>query len=362
MRYAAFMAVVVGVLGFGFFIPQRELVNTSGQEAPFVVRVPQEYPTIQAAIDAVAEGGMVLIGPGTYQESIRITKSLRVIGVSQDLVHIQANKAITIEAVRPIQVYLSDLTVKAQQLGIGIGSQVQAIIERSTVTSRYVGIELLGGSVGFLSAVTISRASCCGIFTLSSHLGLQGATIKENHIGIALVLDAILTVQDSIMKENDIGIAAIIGLGGRGILDIFDNSLSANMLAAVAVINNGLLEAYLARNEISTNGVGIYLGYDFYQENQQKFQRPIPRLVRMSQNKIIGNLYYGLALQRKECDEDRILSKILQGLFPLPIPILGVEEASLEGTVFTGWDNKIQDNGKADLCPPDYPWPPGFRK
>ncbi|MCX8104198.1 MAG: hypothetical protein N3E42_07265, partial [Candidatus Bipolaricaulota bacterium] len=70
-------------------------------------------------------------------------------------------------------------------------------------------------------------------------------------------------------------------------------------------------------------------------------------------------LYYGLALQRKEC-EDEILSKILEWLFPLPLAVL--EEASLESTVFIGWDNEIRENGKADLCPPDYPWPPGFRR
>jgi hypothetical protein len=28
----------------------------------------------------------------------------------------------------------------------------------------------------------------------------------------------------------------------------------------------------------------------------------------------------------------------------------------------TGRDNKIEDNELRDLCPPDYPWPPGFRK
>jgi len=28
----------------------------------------------------------------------------------------------------------------------------------------------------------------------------------------------------------------------------------------------------------------------------------------------------------------------------------------------TGRDNKIEDNELSDLCPPDYPWPPGFRK
>ncbi|MET8628840.1 right-handed parallel beta-helix repeat-containing protein [Kitasatospora sp. NPDC004669] len=39
-----------------------------------VVRVPQDFPTIQKAVDVAREGDTVLVSPGTYQESVRITK------------------------------------------------------------------------------------------------------------------------------------------------------------------------------------------------------------------------------------------------------------------------------------------------
>lgn len=364
MKYLVLAIAVVGLLGLGVFTPQREHTSVSGQERPFVVRVPQEYPTIQQAVDAVAEGGTVLISPGTYHESIRIAKSLRLVGAGQELVHIQADEAIHIEAERPSQVYLANLSIKAQQLGLRIARKVQATIERLTVISRNIGIELTGVSAS-LSKIMVSQAQL-GILAFGGQLSLQGATLRGNHIGIGLAVYADLSVQDSIIKENDIGIAAVIGpLGGRGILYIGDSLLSSNMLAAVAVIGSwdGLLEAFLSGNEISTNGVGIYLGYDFHQENQQKFGRPIPRLVRMFQNKILRNSSYGLVLERKDC-QDEIFNKIVEeGILPfLPLPSVVRGEASLEGTVFTGYSNTIQDNGKADLCPPDYPWPPGFRR
>ncbi|MFJ8624649.1 right-handed parallel beta-helix repeat-containing protein [Kitasatospora sp. NPDC093550] len=39
-----------------------------------VVRVPQNFPTVQQAVDVAREGDTVLVDPGTYRESVRITK------------------------------------------------------------------------------------------------------------------------------------------------------------------------------------------------------------------------------------------------------------------------------------------------
>ena len=40
------------------------------------IRVPEDHPTIQAAIDAVADGGLVLVAPGTYTEQLVISRTI----------------------------------------------------------------------------------------------------------------------------------------------------------------------------------------------------------------------------------------------------------------------------------------------
>ena len=37
------------------------------------IRVPQDAPTIQAAVDAAEPGGLVLIAPGVYEEAVVVT-------------------------------------------------------------------------------------------------------------------------------------------------------------------------------------------------------------------------------------------------------------------------------------------------
>lgn len=47
--------------------------TTVPDEDPGVHRVPEEYDTIQAAVDAAQPGDLVLIGPGTYHEAVDVT-------------------------------------------------------------------------------------------------------------------------------------------------------------------------------------------------------------------------------------------------------------------------------------------------
>ncbi len=47
----------------------------AGHPAGSVVRVPEDFPTVQRAVDVARDGDTVLIGPGTYRESVHIARS-----------------------------------------------------------------------------------------------------------------------------------------------------------------------------------------------------------------------------------------------------------------------------------------------
>ena len=69
------MAGVIRVGSGGPVIGAPKKAGTAPSPAgPAVRRVPKDYPTIQKAIDAARPGDVVLVYPGVYKESVKITK------------------------------------------------------------------------------------------------------------------------------------------------------------------------------------------------------------------------------------------------------------------------------------------------
>jgi parallel beta-helix repeat protein len=79
---------------------------------PSTVRVPRDYQTIQAAIDAVQPEGTILVSAGTYYENIMIRKPLQLIGDNKDNTTIIGARNGTIEVISINNVSIKDLTVK----------------------------------------------------------------------------------------------------------------------------------------------------------------------------------------------------------------------------------------------------------
>ncbi len=338
--------ILAGVicLGIGGIV---SVVPAPGLQEQWVVRVPQEYTTIQSAIDAVREGGIVLIDSGTYRENLQVTKNVRLIGAGQAQVSLyvfdEQEPAVSIETLQSAQVSLEGFTIgdpSRQQVislssGICVGGPVQLTLRQLIIAGHSTGVE---------------------IETKLAHIVLSEVLLTHNKFGVSSTLgDPYLVIQDSTIKENEIGIIARLA---TGTVRLYRSILSTNHSAAIVLTGGyfGGIMGDIQENKITNNGTGIYLGFEAlidFKMYPQLLGTIDPPVVFFSNNEITNeitdNSTYGLAIVDPACPVDLLLRSLIF-----------VKDRS-DPITFVGIKNQFIRNGQ-DLCPANYPWPPGFRK
>jgi hypothetical protein len=335
MKYLLLVAACAGLLGLGVLTLRGEL--TISQEGLFVVRVPHDFPTIQQAIDAVAEGGTVLIGAGLYKENLVITKSIHLRGAGQERVQIlyADHKLPIVEIVSEawVQVSIQDMTIgdptfPIEQVtvppaptgpqpvgtGLSVNAPLQLLLKQVTIAGLALGID--GFSLRF-----------------SSQLVLHSVKLARNSVGL-MITHTHLLVSYSQLEENIHG--GVISVHGGQLL-VSHSSFDRNRIVGMALALGGLYLSwppFITDSEFKQNGTGLLLS------NGKE-----GNVIWIVSNRFVGNERYGVAISDPACP-------IVNSPIALPtLPLLRTE----------GGNNEFQNNGQ-DLCPADYPWPPGFRK
>lgn len=201
-----------------------------------VLKVPQEFPTIQAAVNAAPEGAIILIAPGDYRENVTISKSLTLQGAGRDKTSVSGQEELKpkpvffIENSSEIEVILKDLTLSEGYLqGISIrgkatvklnnlavfsnrGSGIwaegsgQLVLQDSIVSgNERAGLMVIGFNAQIMES-EISMNGGPGIRTITgahSQLRVIKSTISGNKQGgLWLGLDSVVVIQESWISDN----------------------------------------------------------------------------------------------------------------------------------------------------------------
>jgi parallel beta-helix repeat protein len=181
--------LVLSFLVFSISLVQRPEAysKTSSSLASSVIRVPEDYQTIQEAVNAASVGDTILVAPGTYHENIILNKSILLIGESKentiiigsgngDVIHISSSK-----------VKVSYFTIKNSGNNLGDA-----------------GIELNGSTNSSISGCNLMN-NHCGIFLNSSdHNMLINNTSHSNKgSGIFLWLSDNNTLEKNTCYSNE---------------------------------------------------------------------------------------------------------------------------------------------------------------
>jgi parallel beta-helix repeat protein len=200
--------------------------------------VPDDYATIQSALDTVQNGDRIYVKTGIYHENLNITKSVSLIGESKDSTVIDGNSSQGYRA--PIRIYSNNVTVTGFKIedswtGILIGHVNDCKISGNIFTNNHDGIVLSSASRNVLEANVIERVKTNGY-------GIQlwdstNNILKKNQIYSASIGIAIRGQPSNSFGENNWVLANILSDCAEQTIMI--GSSSNNILMANTVSNSG---------------------------------------------------------------------------------------------------------------------------
>jgi len=161
--------------------------------------------SIQAAIDLVADGGVVTIEPGTYLEAVTIDKSLSLIGLSDDssggvILDWDVGEAvISVSSSASIAVEVSNLTLKGENAGWGIDVGENATVEMQNMMFHDLGTAIRvrdGGSVTASHCDFTGNGSTIVVFP-NGNFTASRCTFTDNRQAVLASLGSTCTLTDS---------------------------------------------------------------------------------------------------------------------------------------------------------------------
>ena len=246
----------ITITGIGGGVTRTATVTLMIHDSSDIIHVPEDYATIQDAINAANAGDTIFIHPGIYYGNIFINKSLALIGNSSTI--IDGNGIGTVIVVSVNNVNITGLTIQNSgyewlSSGISVNSNSNTI-SNNNIRSTHYGIVLNYSSSNFIRFNNLSDNEKAGVLLLfSSNNSISENLICFNRLnGISLV-----SSQDTIVSSNFISENKQFGVG---LWDSKDNTITHN----AAVSNNGDDGIYIYNSERNiVMGNPIYFnGYD----------------------------------------------------------------------------------------------------
>ncbi len=219
-----------------------------------VLTVPDEYPSIMAAVEAAPDGAVVEVKPGRYTETITINRPLVLRGPGGGAAQLVGDGLDpVIEIIGTINVAVEGLVVSNGRVGIFVRESQGVVITDNIVEDNELrGIHVVNASAEIGRNVIRGTQAPFGIgIHIANSSAWPRSVVEDNlvedngHIGI-LTNFASTVIRRNIVRAN----------GGRGIsitemsvASVFDNEIADNEGPGILVID--LSTAQLERNTIN---------------------------------------------------------------------------------------------------------------
>ena len=221
------------------FLVEASLLTFSAASFAGTLRVPSDYSTIQAALDAasILTVDSVVVAPGTYHETVRFNgKSVRLVsesGPSETMIMAAsaADSAVVFANGERAEAVISGFTITNSGNGIYVGAASATIVSNvivncgSGITFQFASSTLRGNRIARCSGAGIILGA--GINPL-----IEGNLIEENGGGIDMNSAGSPLIRNNRIRRNQ---GHGINMINQSDADIFQNIISEN--AAFGIVS-----------------------------------------------------------------------------------------------------------------------------
>ncbi len=217
--------------------------------SPVNLNVPQNYATIQSAIDAAPDWAIIRIAPGVYREALHIHKPLTLTGSGRaTTVRVENDTVPAITVHQTHDVTIANLTVEGGLYGILVDYSRAVQIKNDLVTGAwFVGIRVSVGAASIESSVITETRSPFGMGIEVANTAFSAPTLIRNNTVSGHPHEGIVMHNSNAMIERNV----VAGNGLRGIsvtemsmATIKSNWVTGNADAGIYVVDNSMAEIF----------------------------------------------------------------------------------------------------------------------
>jgi parallel beta-helix repeat protein len=241
-------------------VPDAKVVNAETN----TIIVPNDYYTIQEAIDAASEGDTVFVKSGTYEESVSIDQPVSLIGENPATTTIIGDYRLngTVVLIRHNNVNVTGFTVQPSDYsfsrkGVHLLHVSYCSVVGNIILNNGYGVWLYGASENNITENTVD-----GPDSRSTGIYLDGSPnnwifsnlVTDNYSGISLQQsDGNTVYNNTIINNHDAG----LGIGSNG-NNISDNVVSNQVTGVILSGSNNVLRG----NKINNNTSNFNLNWN----------------------------------------------------------------------------------------------------
>jgi len=177
---------------------------------PRTITVPDDYPTIQEAINNANEGDTVFVRNGTYYEHLNVNKTIELLGENRNATIIDGSSTGTVVLLRRDNITIQNFTIRnSGSAGVDSGIWVYHSVNNSKIVGNLVtnccwAIRAENGAFNSTICDNIAERSYCGILLLvASNCRISSNILSRNNFcGVCLIDAAESNVSDNYISEN----------------------------------------------------------------------------------------------------------------------------------------------------------------